>query len=152
MERRAFLELVAAAPLASTLRADTVSGASSDPAIPAYHVVSSYAPAAAAGMPGPWPGRVVSVRSARCLDAAGLTIDADVVRGMMDRGMRGLTGEASATAGWRRLFEPADVVGIKVNAGGHPWVVSSHAIVAETVRQLMALGIPVSQITVFERF
>jgi hypothetical protein len=144
MDRRAFLELVAAAPLASRLGAE--------PAIPAYRVVSGYPPGAAPGMPGPWPGRVVSVRSARCLDEGGLTIAAAVVREMMDRGMRALTGEATAGAAWRRLFQPADVVGIKVNAGGHPWVVSSHAVVAETVRQLLAVGIPASSLVVFERF
>ncbi len=144
MDRRAFLELIAAAPLAPTLHADA--------AEPSYRVASSYPAAAAPGMPGPWPGRVVSVRSPRCLDEDGLSIDADVVREMMDRGLRGLTGEPSAALAWRRLFEPRDVVGIKVNAGGHPWVVSSHAVVAETVRQLMGVGIPPTQIVLFERF
>jgi len=103
-------------------------------------------------MPGPWPGQVVSVRSPRCLDATGRLANVEVVREMMDRGMRGLTGEATALGAWRRLFEPADVVGIKVNAGGVPHVVSSPAIVAETCRQLMAVGIPASSIVVFERF
>ena len=55
MDRRAFLELLAAAPLASTVRAEE--------AVPAYRIVSRYASAAVPGMPGPWPGRVVSVRS-----------------------------------------------------------------------------------------
>lgn len=143
MNRRSFLELLAAAPLASSLRAETVS--------PAYRVVSRYAPAAVPGMPGPYPGRVVSVKSPRCLDAAGRVV-ADVVREMMDRGMRALTGEATTLGAWRRFFEPGDVVGIKVNAGGVPWVVSSPAVVAETCRQLMAVGIAPSRIVVFERF
>ena len=43
-----------------------------------------------------------------------------VVREMMERGMRALTGEARTLAAWRRFFEPGDVVGIKVNAGGAP--------------------------------
>jgi hypothetical protein len=144
MDRRAFLELLAAAPLASAVRAED--------AVPHYRVVSRYAPAAVPGMPGPWPGRVVSLRSARCLDEAGLVVDVDVVREMMDRGMRALTGEATTLDAWRRFFEPGDVVGIKVNAGGVPHVVSSPAIVAETCRQLMALGIPASSLVVFERF
>jgi hypothetical protein len=144
MDRRSFLELLAAAPLAAGLRAETAS--------PAYRVVSRYAPAAAAGMPGPYPGRVVSVRSPRCLDAAGRAVDAEVVREMMDRGMRALTGETTALGAWRRFFEPGDVVGIKVNAGGGPWVVSSPAVVAETCRQLRAVGVPASSIVVFERF
>jgi uncharacterized protein (DUF362 family) len=103
-------------------------------------------------MPGPWPGQVVSVRSPRCLDATGRVADVEVVREMMDRGLRALTGEATTLGAWRRLFEPGDVVGIKVNAGGVPHVVSSPAIVAETCHQLLALGIPASRIFVFERF
>jgi hypothetical protein len=144
MDRRAFLELLAAAPLASAVRAED--------AAPRYRIVSRYAPAAVPGMPGPWPGRVVSLRSPRCLDEAGLVVDADVVREMMDRGMRALTGEATTLDAWRRFFVPGDVVGIKVNAGGVPHVVSSPAIVAETCRQLMAVGIPASSLVVFERF
>lgn len=144
MDRRAFLEMLAAAPLATRLRAEALD--------PAYRLVSAYAPASVPGMPGLWPGQVVSVRSPRCLDAAGRVADAEVVREMMDRGMRALTGEATTLGAWRRLFEPADVVGIKVNAGGVPHVVSSPAIVAETCRQLMAVGIPSSNLVVFERF
>ena len=144
MDRRAFQELLAAAPLASAARAED--------AVPSYRIVGRYAPAAVPGMPGPWPGRVVSVRSARCLDEAGAVVDADVVREMMDRGMRALTGEATTLGAWRRFFEPQDVVGIKVNAGGAPHVVSNPAIVAETCRQLMAVGIAASSLVVFERF
>jgi hypothetical protein len=95
---------------------------------------------------------VVSVGSPRCLDATGRVTDADVVREMMDRGLRALTGEATTLGAWRRFFEPGDVVGIKVNAGGVPHVVSTPAIVAETCRQLMAVGIPPSRLVVFERF
>jgi hypothetical protein len=143
MDRRTFLELLAAAPLAPAVRAEIL--------VPDYRIVSRYAPAPVPGMPGPWPGRVVSVRSPRCLDEAGVVVD-DVVREMLDRGMRALTGEATTLGAWRRFFEPSDVVGIKVNAGGVPHVVSSPAIVAETCRQLMAVGVPPSQIVVFERF
>lgn len=144
MDRRAFLELLAATPLATALPAPE--------AAPGYRVVGAHPPAARPAMPGPHPGRVVSVRSARCLDQAGLAIDAAAVAEMMERGMRALTGEATALAAWRLFFEPRDVVGIKVNAGGHPWVVSSHAVVAEIVRQLLAVGVPPSQVVVFERF
>jgi uncharacterized protein (DUF362 family) len=144
MDRRSFLELLAATPLAARLRAEAVS--------PVYKVVGPHAPAALPGMPGPYPGRVVSVESPRCLDAAGRAVNAEVVREMMDRGMRALTGEATTLGAWRRFFEPGDVVGIKVNAGGGPFVVSSPAVVAETCRQLMAVGVPASSIVVFERF
>lgn len=149
MNRRTFLELLAAAKLAAAAR--TEASIAEGPA-PAYRIVSSYAPAPTPGMPGPWPGRVVSVRSPRCLDEAGTVVNEGVVREMMDRGMRALTGETTTFGAWRRFFEPGDVVGIKVNAGGVPHVVSNPAIVAETCRQLMAVGIPPTRIVVFERF
>ena len=71
---------------------------------------------------------------------------------MMAQGMRALTGAATTAEAWRRFFTPSDVVGIKVNCGGYPNCISAYEIVAETVRQLMALGVPVSQIYVYERF
>jgi hypothetical protein len=142
MDRRSFVRLLAAAPLAPAL----------PEALPKLKVVSAYAPAAVPGMPGPHPGRVVSVKSEKSVDAASNAADADVVREMMARGLCALTGERTAPAAWRRFFAPSDVVGIKVNCGGHPYVVSSYEIVAEAVRQLMALGIPPSQIYLYERF
>lgn len=149
MERRAFLELLAATPLASAGRTEV---ASDHPPPPHYRVVTRFAPAAVPGMPGPFPGRVVRTRSSRATDATEMEVDAGVVREMMERGMRALTGEASTLGAWRRFFEPADVVGIKVNAGGRPFCVSSPVVVAEIVRQLVAVGLRPSQIVLFERF
>jgi hypothetical protein len=114
--------------------------------------VSAYTPAATPGMPGPYPGRVVTVTSARSVDVATGAANADVVREMMARGMRALTGAATTTDAWRRFFEPADRVGIKVNCGGYPHCISAYEIVAETVKQLGAIGVPPAQIFVYERF
>jgi hypothetical protein len=147
MDRRDFVRLLAAAPLASA-HADT---ATTDPA-PRYRVVTPFAPAASPGMPGPFPGRVARVRAEKSVDADTNVADAGVVREMMARGMCALTGEAKPGDAWRRFFEPHDVVGIKVNCGGHPFVVSAHEIVAEVVRQLTAVGVPAGQIFVYERF
>src|SRR5262245_8731167 len=144
MKRRKFVQLLAATPLATTIKAKWDA--------PKYKVVTPYKPAAMPGMPGPYPGKVVSVKSAKCLSEDGLKIDGEVVREMMERGMRALTGEAKAIDSWRRFFSPDDVVGVKVNAGGRPWVVSSHAIVAETIRNLMAVGVKPQQIYIYERF
>src|SRR5215510_10666068 len=132
MKRRTFVRLLAATPLASTIQAKWDA--------PKYKVVTPYKPAAALGMPGPYPGKVVSVKSAKCLSEDGLKVDGEVVREMMERGMRALVGEAKAIDSWRRFFTPDDVVGVKVNAGGRPWVVSSHEVVAEIIRNLMAVG------------
>ena len=174
MRRRTFVRLVAAAAaapaalyelgrsLAVDVRAQTnrvpaggdlaasVPGGSPD--LPALRVVSSYSPAAAPGMPGPYPGRIVSVRSDRSVDTSTNQANDEVVREMMARGMRTLTGAATTSDAWRRFFEPSDVVGIKVNCGGHPHCVSAHEIVAEVVRQLQGIGVPLPQIYVYERF
>lgn len=142
MDRRSFVRLLAAAPLAPAL----------PEALPKLRVVTSYKPAAVPGMPGPHPGRVVAVKSEKSVDTASNAANDGVVREMMARGLCALTGTKTASEAWRRFFVPADVVGIKVNCGGHPYVVSSYEIVAETVRQLMALGIPPAQIFLYERF
>jgi hypothetical protein len=144
MHRRDFVRLLAASPL---LRSAQVRSER-----PALKVVSKYAAAAAPGMPGPYPGRVVSVRSATCVDTTTGAANAEAVREMMARGMRTLTGASSTSDAWRRFFEPADHVGIKVNCGGYPYCVSAYEIVAEVVRQLMGVGIPSSQIYLYERF
>ena len=153
MDRRAFLEMIAAAPLATTARDSRAAEAGVAPELPAppYRVVTPYAPAALPGMPGPFPGRVVSVTAASSIDPQGAIVD-EVVREMMDRGMRALTGETTTLAAWRRFFVPEDVVGIKVNAGGVPHVVSSPAVVAEICRRLMEVGVAPTRIVVFERF
>ena len=160
MDRRAFVRWLAAAASANAGGQSRRSGEaaksdrrSPDPSgLPALKVVSSYKPAATPGMPGPYPGRVVAVTSARSIDTATGAANAEVVREMMARGMRTLTGAATTTDAWRRFFEPSDRVGIKVNCGGHPHCVSAYEIVAETVRQLTSIGVPPSQVFVYERF
>lgn len=147
MERRTFVKLLSTTPLAPALAAGVEAAD-----IPRYRTVTSYAPAAVPGMPGPYPGTVISVKSARCLSPDGLKIHGEVVREMMERGMRTLTGETRTLDAWRQFFRSDDIVGIKVNAGGRPWVVSTPEIVVECVRNLMAVGIRPNQIYIFERF
>lgn len=103
-------------------------------------------------MPGAFPGRVVSVHSARSIDEQTGKADPDVVRDMLARGMTTLTGEASGGAAWRRFFDPGDVVGIKVNCSGAPQVCSNPVVVAEIVRNLVATGVKASNIWIYERF
>ena len=150
MERRTFVKLLAASPLASGLpveaEADIVHK------IPPFKIVTPYKAEGDLGMPGPYPGQVVSVKAEKSLSADGKEFNPDVIREMMERGMRALTGEAKTIDAWRRFIKPDDVVGIKVNAGGRPWVVSSPPIVAETVRNLLAVGVKAQNIYVFERF
>jgi uncharacterized protein (DUF362 family) len=146
MERRTFVQLLAATPLASKIHAEEFKN------IPNYKIVTPYKPAAAPGMPGPYPGKVISVTSAKCLSEDGLKFNDEVVREMMERGMRALTGDAQAVDSWRRFIAPDDIVGVKVNVVGRPWVVSSHPIVAEVVRNLLAVGVKPAQIYIYDRF
>ena len=122
------------------------------PALPKLRVVSALRAAKLPGMPGPYPGSVISVASDRAVDVQTNTANAEVTREMMARGMCALTGTRTPAEAWRRFFEPKDVVGIKVNCGGFPHCISDYDIVAETIRQLMQVGIPPSQIYVYERF
>src|SRR4249919_2882184 len=119
---------------------------------PKYRVVTRYKPAASPGMPGPYPGRVIAVKSARCLDESGDRADTAILREMMERGMRALTQENNALDAWRRFIRADDLVGIKINAGGRPYVVGAPEIVAEVVRNLMAVGVKPAQIFLYERF
>lgn len=150
MERRTFVKLLAASPLASGLPVEAEAAIVHK--IPPFKIVTPYKAEGDLGMPGPYPGQVVSVKAEKSLSADGKEFNPDVIREMMERGMRALTGEAKTIDAWRRFIKPDDVVGIKVNAGGRPWVVSSPPIVAETVRNLLAVGVKAQNIYVFERF
>src|SRR4030095_901922 len=116
MDRRTFVQLLAASQIPNIVPTDT---------LPQYRVNSRYRPASTPdkgpGMPGPYPGVVISVKSAKCLDQSGEHVGGDVVKEMMARGMCALTSKATVEDAWRRFFEPSDVVGIKVNCGGRPW-------------------------------
>ena len=79
MHRRSFVRLLAAAgylKAAASLDAAATQGSRAPlpgtpekpPGLPALRVVSNYTAAAAPGMPGPYPGRVVSVKSDKCVD------------------------------------------------------------------------------------
>ncbi|MFN3325710.1 MAG: DUF362 domain-containing protein [Bryobacteraceae bacterium] len=145
MDRRSFIQLTSTLSLAG-------GRAPAQEPVPAYKVVGAPKPAAQPGMPGPYPGQVVVTHSPKVVDEASEKIDAAIVREMMDRGMTSLTGTSTPEAAWRTFFSNNDVVGIKVNCVGRPNVVSSPEVVAEIVRNLMALGISEDRIYLYERF
>jgi hypothetical protein len=147
MKRRTFVKLLSSTPLVPALSVEAEAAE-----VPLYRTVTKFRPAEVPGMPGPYPGTVISVKSARSVSEDGLKIDAGAVREMMERGMRSLTGESRTIDAWKRFFNADDVVGIKVNAGGRPWVVSTPEIVVECVRNLMEVGVKPEQIYIFERF
>ncbi len=144
MERRRFLELSGAgiANLAAAKPDET----------PPYRIVTPHRPLARPGMPGPFPGRVIRMRSAMCIDEMTNKVDATIVREMLDAGMGALTRAREPRDAWTRFFKPDDIVGIKVNCSGAPNIMSSPEIVAEVVRNLIAVGVRADRIHLYERF
>lgn len=143
MKRRKFLQIAAAAP--SALGADLAR-------VPNYHIVSSFRPSAHPGMPGPYPGFVVSAHSDKSIDAATEKVDPAVVAEMISQGMRAMTGTKDALSAWRSFFSPKDVVGIKVNCSGAPGIMSTPEVVGEIVRNLVRTGVKPDAIYIYERF
>lgn len=103
-------------------------------------------------MPGPLRGRVISLHAPKAIAVPTETVDVAVVQEMMRRGMLMLTGEKEVMGAWRRFIDPNDVVGIKVNCSGAPGICSHPVVVAETVRNVMACGVPAKNIWIYERF
>jgi uncharacterized protein (DUF362 family) len=141
MDRRDFLQLTAATPLL----ANTTE-------LPKYHIVSAFKPWAKPGMPGPYRGQVVRVRSNACVDDATGKPNAEIVRTMLSEGMRALTGDKDVRDSWARFITPKDVVGVKVNCSGAPNIMSAPDLVAGIMTNLIAIGVPAGQIYIYERF
>jgi len=102
------------------------------------------------GMPGLYPGRVVEVSAANAI--VGNRVLQAVVAGMIERGLKELTGEGSLRAAWAKFVEPSDVVGIKINPSGAPACCSSPEIVREIIAGLESVGIPKENILVWDRY
>lgn len=142
MDRRTFLASVPALAAMSALQPRSV---------PKYRIVTKYKPAAVPGMPGPYPGRVVTVHSPRCIDEATEKVDVPTVQAMIATGMMTLTGDRDARDSWARFFNSDDFVGIKVNASGAPGAMSMPEVVAEITRNLMLVGVKPTNIVIHER-
>ena len=75
-----------------------------------------------------------------------------VVRGMIERGMKELTGEPSLRAAWAKFVEPSDIVGIKINPSGAPACCSSPEIVREIIDGVRSVGVPAGNIIMYDRY
>ncbi len=104
------------------------------------------------GMPGLYPGQVISLQSKKVINAATEKVDTSAVAEMISRGMTELTGEKSAAGAWKHFFTADDVVGIKLNCSGAPQICSHPLVVAEIARNLIAIGIKANNIYLYERF
>lgn len=145
MRRRTLLQLPALLP--------TILGAR-ELDTPKYKVVSPGADTnyGRNGMPGRYPGRVVSVHSPACIDDVSAEVNQPAVSGMISSGMSALTGLKDSRDAWASFFMPKDVVGIKVNCSGAPQVCSRPEVVGDIVRNLIAVGLPAKNIWIYERF
>ena len=141
MDRRTFLAGAAFLPALSALDTRPV---------PKYRIVSKYK-AGRPGMPGLYPGRVVTVHSPACIDEATERVDVPTVRTMIARGMTSLTGDRDPRDSWARFFTSDDFVGIKVNASGAPGAMSMPEVVAEIAANLITVGVKATNIVIHER-
>jgi hypothetical protein len=102
------------------------------------------------GMPGLFPGRVVEIADQRAI--AGNRVSQPIVHDMLGRGLKELTGEASAQAAMAKFIEPQDVVGIKINPTGAPACCSSPELVREIISTVRSVGVLTRNIVVYDRF
>jgi uncharacterized protein (DUF362 family) len=144
MDRREFLAAMAAVPAIGALPQNTRP-------IPAYRVVTRFKPSAKPGMPGMYPGRVVTVHAPKCIDEATENVDVPTVKEMIARGMSALTGDKDPRDSWGRFFDANDFVGIKINCSGAPGAMSMPDVVAEIVRNLTTVGVKPTNIVIHER-
>jgi len=142
MRRRALLQLPALLPaLLNAREQDT----------PRYKLVTPHS-SQNRGMPGRYPGRVVTVHSETCVDEATAEVNQAAVNNMIASGMCSLTGVKDSRDAWAGFFSPHDAVGIKVNCSGAPKVCSRPEVVGEIVRNLITVGLQPQNIWVYERF
>ena len=118
---------------------------------PKYRIVTKYKPEPGYGMPGPYPGRVITVHSPKCIDEVTEKVDVPAVQEMIARGMTALTGDKDPRDSWARFFNAQDFVGIKVNCSGAPGAMSMPEVVAEIARNLMSVGVKPTNIVIHER-
>lgn len=102
------------------------------------------------GIPGPFPGRVIAV------EQPGVVVNRkyqrEIVRQMLAKGMMELTGAPSVQEAWRFFFDPSDVVGLKLNPVGQPFVMSAPEMVQEIIAGIRSAGVPANNIVAYDRY
>ncbi|MBV8610603.1 MAG: DUF362 domain-containing protein [Singulisphaera sp.] len=139
-------------------RRQFLAGAAALPALAALHVSAAEPKAArdpkaldgTLGIPGPYAGRVIEVRNPALIKDG--VKDRAAVKATVARGMQELTGADDAVEAWRTLFEPGDVVGIKMNPVGNPLANTSSELMLEVIEGLKSAGVKLGDIFVFERY
>jgi len=110
-------------------------------------------------VPGPLPSPksapskpvVYRARREGILPAAGGPADPAKLEDALGAAIAGAAGEATATAGFRRLFSPRDVVGIKINALAGRAMSARPEVVGRITRWLQEAGVEARHIVILER-
>jgi uncharacterized protein (DUF362 family) len=102
------------------------------------------------GIPGPFPGRVAAVEHSGII--AGRKYNQEAVTATINKGMMELTGAPSPQDAWRMFVQPGDVVGIKLNPVGRPFVISSPEVVRAIISGVQSAGVPLKNIVAYDRY
>lgn len=146
-------------PCGGPRRRDFLAAALALPALEGVRLVSASEPKGAAdprkiegklGIPGPYPGRVIETRNPAMIKNG--VRNAEAVRQTVGRGMKELTGADDAVQAWRGMFEPGDVVGVKMNPVGNPLANTSNELMIAVVEGLKSAGVKPGDIFVYERY
>jgi uncharacterized protein (DUF362 family) len=102
----------------------------------------------AADQPGE-SSKIVMVKHAGATDDRGAG-SADIVKQMVDRSIRELTGRDSLRDAWREFVSPDDVVGLKVNVRGGRELSTQPCVVAPIVGGLVSAGVKRNNIIIWD--
>jgi hypothetical protein len=102
------------------------------------------------GVPGPNPGRVIEVRNPAMIRRG--RKDRAAVRATLNRGLTALTGADHPVEAWRTFVQPGEAVGIKVVPNGYPGAHTSYELILEVITGLLAAGIKLKDMVVFDRY
>lgn len=75
-----------------------------------------------------------------------------MVRDMLHRGMKALTGESGLRDQWKQFVSADDVVGLKVNGLGGPLLSTKHELARAVIEDLVESGVKPANIIVFDRY
>jgi hypothetical protein len=101
-------------------------------------------------MPGLFPARVVAVKHSGA--SVNMVQQTGPIQLMVRSGIAALTGQSSYIAGWRKLFQPGDVVVIKVNPSWYPQTSTCPTLLLEVINGLLLAGVSPKSIIVYERY
>lgn len=100
-------------------------------------------------LPGPFPGRVIEVADDKAMPES--KPDAAVIKAMVEKGIRELTGK-DMTESFKLFFTTDDVVGLKVNPVGPGLISTRLEVVDGVIDWLQKSGLPRRNIIIWDRF